>query len=146
MRLRISKIHAAAKDRPPGYVEAVLAAGTVDGEWLDITAEAMAELRERYRPPVADVIHGLTRVTHDMRLEPPPLPVMMRSAAQAVVSEVRAKIAKVAPVTKEEVARRMVICQSCEHFIFGQRRCRLCGCFAALKTRLRSQHCPEKRW
>ena len=51
MRLRISRIEAMASERPAGYVAAVLARGeVVDGEWLEISGEALAELREIYRP------------------------------------------------------------------------------------------------
>lgn len=52
MRLRISKIEERAAERPPGYVQAVLSRGQVEGEWLEISPEALAELRAIYRGPV----------------------------------------------------------------------------------------------
>jgi hypothetical protein len=50
MRLRIAKIEARSAERPAGYVEAVLSRGVIDGEWLEISPEALAELRATYRP------------------------------------------------------------------------------------------------
>jgi hypothetical protein len=47
-------------------------------------------------------------------------------------------------VSEEEQARRMEICRSCEHFDKG--RCKLCGCFKNLKTRLATEHCPIEKW
>ena len=49
MKLSISRIHAAAADRPAGYVQDVLSHGEVSGEWLVISNEALAQLREKYR-------------------------------------------------------------------------------------------------
>lgn len=50
MRLRIARIHEAARDRPAGYVEEVLSHGSsVDGEWLEISSEALGALRKKYR-------------------------------------------------------------------------------------------------
>lgn len=49
MKLLISRIHAAAADRPAGYVQDVLSHGEVSGEWLVISNEALAQLREKYR-------------------------------------------------------------------------------------------------
>ncbi len=46
-------------------------------------------------------------------------------------------------VSEEEQERRMAICRGCEHFDPEHGRCRLCGCVAALKTRIASQHCPD---
>lgn len=50
MRLRITKIHDAAKDRPDGYVEEVLSRGVIDGEWLEISDEDLSDLRAKFRP------------------------------------------------------------------------------------------------
>jgi hypothetical protein len=129
MKLRISKIYEAAQSRPPGYVEAVLSRGVVDGEWLEIDAEAMAELRDQFRPK-----------------SPPPVSVMAVNLARAAVGEVVARATGVAKLDAGEIERRMAICRGCENFIHGQNRCSLCGCFAALKSRMRSQHCPVGKW
>lgn len=49
MKLRISKIHETAAERPAGYVEDILSQGIVEGDWLEISQEAMAGLRLKYR-------------------------------------------------------------------------------------------------
>ena len=51
MRLRIAKIRAKAATRPVGYIEDVLSSGIMDGEHLEIAAETLATLRDKYRPP-----------------------------------------------------------------------------------------------
>ena len=129
MKLRVSKIHEAAASRPPGYVETVLSRGTVKGEWLEIDPETLADLRDRFRPKT-----------------PPPVSVMAANLARAAAAEVKARIAGTPPLDPEEIERRMATCRECENFIHGQNRCALCGCFAALKSRLRSQHCPVGKW
>lgn len=48
VRLQLVDLFARAVSRPPGYVEDVLAHGTVDGEALVLTEEALAALRLKY--------------------------------------------------------------------------------------------------
>ena len=129
MRLRISKIHEAAASRPPGYAEAVLSRGVVEGEWLEIGGVAMADLRDRFRPKT-----------------PPPVAAMAANLARSAADEVKAWIAGMPQLDTGEIDRRMTTCRECDNFIHGQNRCALCGCFAALKSRLRSQHCPAGKW
>jgi hypothetical protein len=128
MRLRIAKIHEAAASRPPDYVQTVLSRGVVDGEWLEISDEALAELRQQFRPT------------------PPSVPEMVANLARATADEVKARFSGVPTISEETIAERMGTCRACEHFIHDQNRCALCGCFAALKARLRSQHCPAGKW
>jgi hypothetical protein len=65
----IQAIHATAKKRPPGYVEDVLAHGTVEGNKVTLSEEAYAALASKYRtrqpkaakllpPKVEEVGHG----------------------------------------------------------------------------------------
>lgn len=130
MKLRISKVHDAAASRPPGYVEAVLSRGVVDGEWLEIDADALAGLRDQFRP----------RTT-------PAVSVLAANLARAAVGEIKARVAGLPKLEAEEIERRMATCRACaDHFIPSQNRCALCGCFAALKSRMRSQHCPIGKW
>jgi hypothetical protein len=109
-------------------VETVLSRGVADGEWLEISAEALAELRDQFRQT------------------PPPVPQMAANLVRAAADEGKALLSGTPPVTAEAIAARMETCRACEHFIHGQNRCALCGCFAALKARLRSQHCPAGKW
>jgi len=46
-------------------------------------------------------------------------------------------------VPQEEQDRRLAVCVSCDKYDPHQHRCRICGCFANLKARLASQHCPD---
>lgn len=43
-------------------------------------------------------------------------------------------------VSEEEQGRRLAICRGCE--FFANDRCLKCGCFANLKARLETEHCP----
>jgi hypothetical protein len=128
MRLRIAKIHEAAMSRPPNYVQAVLSRGVVDGEWLEISDEALADLRQQFRQT------------------PPPVAEMAVNLARAAADEAKAIFAGALAVPQESIASRMETCRACEHFIRDQNRCALCGCFAELKARMRSQHCPVGKW
>lgn len=40
---------------------------------------------------------------------------------------------------------RMAICQTCPE-LTTLNRCQKCGCFMAIKTRLRGAHCPLGKW
>lgn len=73
----------------------------------------------------------------------PPLTTQATSAAKAAIGFLADGL-KV--VDEGEQARRLILCESCDRFDPGPRRCRECGCYSALKTRIRSQHCPLKKW
>lgn len=122
----LSKLQSAAALKPPGYYEACLAAGTVVGNNLELTERAFANLRARFSPP--------------------PLSTQIQSAAGAVVAECGAALAGEPPVDETEKARRIELCEACEHFIAADRRCQKCGCWMDLKTRLRTAACPQAKW
>lgn len=48
--IMLEDLKAKAKQRPPGYLEAVLARGTVQGNKLLIDVDAVKELAERFHP------------------------------------------------------------------------------------------------
>lgn len=135
MRLRLSAIAAAATGRPPGYQAAVIARGEmVDGEWLEISPEALAQLRETYRPS-----------TQEQPL--PSLATMASNVSRAVYDEAAARLQGAAPVEAAEIERRIAICKApCEKWRPSDNRCSECGCFGNFKTRLRSQSCPLGKW
>ncbi len=134
MRLRLTTLQAAAAERPPGYLEDVLARGTVAGDWLEISPEALADLRAKYRPAGTE----------------PPLPAaatILRNAARAAAAEVRDRIQGTPPLEPSEIERRLSICKApCEKWRPSDNRCSECGCFGNFKTRLRSQSCPLGKW
>jgi hypothetical protein len=45
-----------------------------------------------------------------------------------------------------EIERRMDICRDCQHFQESPMKCRKCGCYLNLKTRLETEHCPIQKW
>jgi hypothetical protein len=71
----------------------------------------------------------------------PSLATEAANAAKAIGRVVSA-IALGEPVScsDEEQARRLAICQGCEQYLDG--RCLICGCVAAWKTRMMTEHCP----
>ena len=49
-------------------------------------------------------------------------------------------------VTAEEAARRLTICKSCPFFRTADERCSKCGCYMSVKTYLKAEKCPERKW
>lgn len=49
-------------------------------------------------------------------------------------------------VTPEQQEARYSICESCDRLHAATNRCNLCGCFMGVKTWLKSQECPLKKW
>ena len=75
----------------------------------------------------------------------PPLLEQAGTAARALGRAVRSGFKA---VDDAEHARRLAICEACEHFDPKRGRCRKCGCKARWKARLATEHCPlpEPRW
>lgn len=49
-------------------------------------------------------------------------------------------------LSKEEAEKRESICKSCEFYEKSSSRCTKCGCFLAVKTYLKAEHCPVGKW
>lgn len=52
-------------------------------------------------------------------------------------------------LSRDQLAlERLASCGECRHQVqtFGIKRCKLCGCFLELKTRVLSESCPIARW
>jgi hypothetical protein len=48
---------------------------------------------------------------------------------------------------EESVSKeRYSICSSCPEFIKSTKQCKKCGCFMALKTKLKDAECPIGKW
>lgn len=146
MKIRLDTLLAAAAKRPAGYLDDVISRGTVAGDHLEIEPMAMDELRRKYRETSAPAIVPPPRVPDGDQADYPAILTMAKSALKAGADEIRAVLNRATGVSDEEILRREQFCRSCEHFVFGQKRCKLCGCFAALKSRMRSQHCPIGKW
>ena len=51
------------------------------------------------------------------------------------------------PRTQEDIKKaRLETCRSCEFFLKGSQRCKLCGCFMTMKTTLEQAKCPMGYW
>ena len=50
--------------------------------------------------------------------------------------------------TEEERVRRISICEACEYFDPGPRRCKHlgCGCYLDEAVKLQTKHCPIGKW
>ena len=49
-------------------------------------------------------------------------------------------------VSDFEQQRRFDMCQVCEHFVSGQKRCKKCGCFMKNKVVFKASECPVGKW
>lgn len=49
-------------------------------------------------------------------------------------------------VSESEFERRIAVCQSCDRLSQPMSRCLECGCFMAVKARLRTTDCPLMKW
>jgi len=48
--------------------------------------------------------------------------------------------------SKEDVQKRLDICQSCPELIKLTTQCKKCGCFMKFKTTLQAATCPLSKW
>lgn len=68
---------------------------------------------------------------------------MVKSFTEASVDFVK----KGAPVcTVEEYRERLDTCNECPFLLRKNKRCGKCGCLLEFKARMKTQHCPEKKW
>ena len=50
-------------------------------------------------------------------------------------------------ISEEELkAERLKVCEPCEHFEKGLRRCAICHCFMDIKTKFVAAECPINKW
>lgn len=102
-----------------------------------------------YRPGLLD---GLVRLTLELAGRPIPdppsadFPPLATQAASLAAAAVRAVASGGKQVTPDERERRLSICRGCEHFDAEATRCRACGCYLNLKSRLDAWHCPIEKW
>jgi hypothetical protein len=96
--------------------------------------------------PCASCVHGhwgpYVRCDPDL---PPPV-AMAANLAKAAGAEAVAHMQGLPAPAPEEIASRLAICETCDHFRASDERCSKCGCFLKFKTAWRSQHCPIGKW
>lgn len=49
-------------------------------------------------------------------------------------------------ISDEVHKKRIKICQSCEHYDSKKHRCKECGCFLEMKSRISVESCPIGAW
>jgi hypothetical protein len=129
----IKDIHAIAKGRGEGYLEACFARGKLSDDKTKIffDDDVHADLRKQFAPNMPSLGSMARRLSG--------------TAAKTITSAVSGKRIL---VSKDEQARRMAICDSCEFFNKQNKRCSKCGCFSKWKSKLDSEHCPlpEPKW
>jgi hypothetical protein len=140
IRLQLDRIKAKAAAQPPGYLEALLEAGKVDGEWLVLSPRDHKKFMAKFRTP--------------FRPQFPPKPERI-SPVKKVINFTRSLRGwardgfKLAAVS--EVERRRSICLGCPHWHrdgnFGLGECGVpaCGCSKA-KWHVATQGCPLGKW
>ncbi len=76
------------------------------------------------------------------------LPSMTQMAKNVLGSlkKVAAGIGQGIKLPKEEAEARLTICRTCPFFRHVDERCSKCGCYMAVKTYLRAEHCPVGKW
>jgi len=133
----LSAIHARARERPPGYVEDVLAAGELDGDVLRIDDGPYMELIERYQL---------------WDLDQPSIGDMLVDFAQATARFVAAGCPIVTP---DQFRAVLDTCETCRdpdgrprwdpQGNLGLGRCSACGC-TSMKLHWATVACPLGRW
>lgn len=129
-RIELRHIYAKAKYRPRGYVEEMLAAGRVDGDWIEFEDGVFDGLKAKYQEP-----------------EMPSLDVMARRFFRSIGWW----IAKGVPVTRKgEFLERLRVCESnvCGQWLGDRRvaRCAACGCSTGVKLWVATETCPKGLW
>lgn len=131
----------------PELIEAIVTRTSVQ-RWRRLLDSSDPAYQPGYRR-TALILLGQDQVA-DPAPQPPAYPPLARQAlnsAKAVGRVVKAIVNREpVQVSGEEQARRLAICHACEHYDSSQDRCRKCGCRAAWKARLATEHCPINLW
>jgi hypothetical protein len=142
-RALIKDLHAVARQRGDGYLEACLKAGKIsqDGQWMIFDDAAHTKLRLQYnpnRPPEPKL--GNLRAA-------------LASAAKTALATAGALIKGEAILrTEQEAAAVEAICRACPHFRHSDTRCSKCRCTGGGKLlnmwKLKTKRCPlpEPKW
>lgn len=121
--------------------------------WQDALEIVVARTRhERYRwlcsddNPDVEQRDGHRRHMLDQCGHVPSYPPAVVQAGSALGAAARFVMDGFRTVDDAEQARRLTICHACEHHDAGAHRCRACGCYADVKTRVASSSCPHHKW
>jgi len=133
-------IEKATSSRKSGYLEEVKKRNSsTDPEKYCLEEEDVNYIRDNFR-----------------KVAMPSIVQMAKNATEAAIAETKAIATGKEPASKEEITRRLSICDTCEFFTPNipelsedkkkQKRCVKCGCFMNFKAKLRSSNCPIGRW
>lgn len=141
MKINLCQLRAKAKERPEGYVEDVIAHGTVVGQVLEITPEQYQLLLDKYNK------EGKIQPSCCGSKAMPALSTQAKNALQAAGRVVGAAVTgKAVFATPEVVAARQAVCDSCEFWVKEKKRCSVCGCRTDAKLKLATESCPKSKW
>jgi hypothetical protein len=86
---------------------------------------------------------------HKIAAEPemPPVTEMIKNLSNSVIKNIKnVASGNNLAVSEYEATARLNICKRCEFFNASQERCSKCGCKMAVKTYLKAESCPLKKW
>lgn len=130
--ISISSLREISKNRPPGYFDDVTQRGIVSDGALVLDEGSYRALCDKYRAP-ARAGPGFRQLSSNL------------SRAAFRVAKTTLKGGKI-KASKSEIARRLSICGTCDFFQKSPMKCRKCGCFLNIKSRLETEHCPILKW
>ena len=95
----------------------------------------------------ADNIPEPIKYVPEPPVQPPQLPSLAKQASNLAGSIV-SHVAGGMKTRTDEEAEALVEqhCKSCEFYIRDSGRCSQCGCYLAIKTTWKSEHCPVGKW
>lgn len=132
IKFTLQSIEDAARNKPAGYYEEVLAAGVVEGNTITLTRKAYNELHKKFTNP---------------SFKEPELPSTLEMAANFASALAKDMGSGMKRRTEEEAHAILdQHCKPCEFYRDSDKRCSKCGCFLAVKTAWKSQHCPIGKW
>jgi hypothetical protein len=118
----------------------IVVAQTKHERYRELTAESHPS-REHYRKLVIQLATG-----EQPKPEPHAYPPLIEQATSVITAAASFVASGFRLVNEAEVERRLTMCHGCDQFDTEQVRCRSCGCFANLKARAESEHCPIGKW
>jgi hypothetical protein len=129
MKIRITELREAAKQRPGGYYEDVVSKGKVLGAFVILSRAEYVALGAKYGSASSDQVgNQRSRVIKG---------IVGLSKAVLGLDQARAEV----------IEHRRQICDNCEFMASKPaRRCLKCGCFVSPKTTLNGERCPDGKW
>ena len=132
LRLSISSLNAAAKWKPAGYVDRVIASGEVDGEWVLLSEPDYLDLCLEFSGSKGGDAAGDSES-------------ISSRAYSAAISGARWLFSGAPIVNEATHLSRSVQCSLCPRWDAHKKKCQECGCYGA-KHWMATESCPLGRW